>query len=278
MSGFLDIMARSSRERVVDASMREPIASLRARALAAPVAPPLRLDETFSLIAEYKRRSPSQGELGPDDRLVEQVTAYAEGGSAAVSVLTEPTRFRGILNDLAVAATTLKPYGIPAMRKDFLVDPYQLYEARAAGAGGALLIVRLLSDTQLREMLDCARDLNLFVLLECFDVDDIVRAAGETEVRTGGTRTAPTLLGVNSRDLTTLEVSAQRFGQLAAWLPARVPRVAESGIETPDDCADTAGHGYDLALVGGALMRSTNPASVVRTMLAAARAAAQAAA
>jgi indole-3-glycerol phosphate synthase len=278
MSGFLDIMARSSRERVVDAWMREPMPRIRARALATPIPPPLRLDETFSLIAEYKRRSPSQGELASDDRLVEQVTAYADGGAAAVSVLTEPTRFRGILNDLAVAAATLRPKGIPVLRKDFLVDPYQLYEARAAGASGALLIVRLLSDAQLHEMLDCARSLNLFVLLESFGIDDIVRAASLAESRLAPERAAPVLLGVNCRDLNTLEVSAQRFREMATWLPDELPRVAESGIDTPDDCADVASQGYGLALVGGALMKSADPAAMIGTMLAAARAAARAAA
>lgn len=278
MSGFLDIMAGSSRDRIVDARMREPIAKLRVRALATPVAPPLRLDATFSLIAEYKCRSPSQGDLVPEDRLEEQVTAYAAGGASAVSVLTEPTRFRGLLNDLAVAATALKPQRIPVLRKDFLVDPYQLYEARAAGAGGALLIVRLLSDAQLREMLDCTRELNLFAVLESFDVDDIVRAAGAVESRPAPERAAPVLLGVNCRDLNTLEVTPQRFRELATVLPKNLPRVAESGINTPDDCADVAGHGYDLALVGSALMRSGDPASMIRTMLVAARAAARAAA
>ena len=278
MNNFLNIMARSSRERVVDAWMREPIAKLSLRAFATPPPPPLRLDETFSLVAEYKRRSPSQGDLAPEDRLVEQVTAYAAGGASAVSVLTEPTRFRGILNDLAEAATALMPHGIPVLRKDFLVDPYQLYEARAAGAGGVLLIVRLLSDAQLREMLNCARDLNLFVLLESFGIDDVVRAASLTEFRPAPARAAPVLLGVNCRDLNTLDVVPQRFQQLATWLPKNLPRVAESGIETPDDCADVAGHGYDLALIGSALMKSGDPASMIRTMLAAARAAARAAA
>ena len=278
MSGFLDIMARSSRERVVDAWLREPIARLRLRAIATRPPPPLRLDETFSLIAEYKRCSPSQGELAPDDRLLEQVTAYAAGGASAVSVLTEPTRFRGILNDLAEAAAALKPHGIPVLRKDFLVDPYQLYEARAAGAGGALLIVRLLSNSQLREMLDCARELNLFVLLEAFDENDIARAAGLAGSRASPERSAPVLLGVNCRDLNTLEVAPQRFRELAALLPKTLPRVAESGIDNPDDCADAAGHGYDIALVGSALMRATDPAAMTRTMLAAARAAARVAA
>jgi len=290
MSGFLDAMIRSSRARVAEASAREPLPALRARALATPIPPPLRLDETFSLIAEYKRRSPSQGDVAREDRLVEQVTAYARAGAAAISVLTEPTQFHGNLADLSGAAAAVTPHGIPILRKDFLIDPYQLYESRAAGAGGVLLIVRLLSDTQLREMLDCASDLKLFVLLESFDTEDIVRAVGgrgperanvcsSERARDAPTaRSAPVLLGVNCRDLDTLEVSPQRFSQLAPLLPKGLARVAESGITTPDDCADVARNGYDVALVGSALMRAPDPAAVIRTMLAAARAASRAAA
>ncbi len=275
MSGLLDIMARGSRERVADARMREPIAELRVRALATPVPPPLRLDETFSLIAEYKRCSPSQGDLAHEDRLVEQVTAYAAGGATAVSVLTEPTRFRGILNDLAVAAATLVSHGIPVLRKDFLVDPYQLYEARAAGAGGALLIVRLLSDAQLREMLDGARELGLFVLLESFDIKDIERAVAAAPVVYRG---ASVLFGINCRDLQTLEVEPKRFKEFSPLLPKNLPCVAESGLVTPDDCAEVARTGYDLALIGSALMKAQDPEAMIRTMLAAARDATRAAA
>ncbi len=264
MSGFLDRMAIASRARLDEARTREPISNLRARALATPLPPALRLRDKFNLIAEFKRRSPSLGRLGDDD-LVARVTAYTNGGAAAVSVLTEPSQFHGNLDHLSTAAATLAPLGVPAMRKDFLVDPYQLYEARAAGAGGVLLIVRMLSRETLAEMLECAHELDLFVLVEVFDEHDIARA----------TRAVSTddLLGVNCRDLQTLEVKTERFGEMARLLPQEVSCVAESGITTPDDCAEVARDGYELALVGSALMTAPDPAGVIRTMLAAGRAA-----
>lgn len=287
MSGFLDRMAAASRERVTAARTREPLAALRTRALATAPPPALRLQGKFNLIAEFKRRSPSLGRLGDDD-LEGRVTAYAQGGAAAVSVLTEPSQFHGNLDHLATAAATLAPLGVPAMRKDFLVDPYQLHEARAAGASGALLIIRMLSGASLVEMLDCARELNLFVLLEAFDTDDIRRATAEVAVgvpersikfpRSEGTprpdpgRGAQAILfGVNCRDLQTLEVLPRRFMDLSKAFPQGFACVAESGIATPDDCAEVVRDGYELALVGSALMTAPDPAEVIRTMLAAGR-------
>lgn len=277
MSGFLSRFAAASRERVKAAQEREPPAELRARAQSTRPAPPLTRQGSFDIIAEYKRHSPSLGRLEPgDDRLAPRVSAYARGGAAAVSVLTEPTHFHGELSHLVAAAAILAPLGVPVMRKDFLVDPYQLYEARAAGAGGVLLIVRLLTDAQLGEMIDCAVELGMFVLVEAFDADDVGRAtAGGTLPRDAG-RSAPVLLGVNCRDLETLETVPYRFRELASMLPTDVPRVAESGISMPEDCADIARAGYGLALVGSALMRETNPVGAIRAMLAAGRAAVQA--
>lgn len=274
MSGFLDAMARSSRERVAAAASREPLAALRARALDAPPAPPLAIGRSFDLIAEHKRRSPSQGEFVGNGSLARRVGAYAQAGACAVSVLTEPVEFRGSLEEAADCARELAPLRVPVLRKDFLVDPYQLYETRALGAGGALLIVRLLSGPQLREMLDCARELDLFVLLEAFDVEDIRRAAGEGTRLPDPACRAPVLLGINCRDLQTLETRPRRFRELAPLLPVAVPRVAESGLATPDDCADVARSGYGLGLVGSALMSAPDPAAVIRKMLAAGRAAA----
>jgi len=290
MSGFLDRMAAASRARLDVARAREPLAALRARALATEPAPALRLQGSFNLIAEFKRRSPALGRLGDDD-LAGRVTAYAQGGAAAVSVLTEPSQFHGSLDHLATAAATLIPIGVPVMRKDFLVDPYQLFEARAAGASGVLLIVRMLARDSLREMLDSARNLGLFVLLEAFDAGDIARAMAEVAVgvpersirisRSEGTPPPDPghgalviLLGVNCRNLQTLEVAPGRFHELAPLLPDGVAHVAESGITTPDDCAEVARDGYEVALVGSALMQAPDPASVIRTMLAAGRAAA----
>jgi indole-3-glycerol phosphate synthase len=289
MSGFLDRMAAASRLRFDEARTREPLTALRTRALATPAPSALQLRGSFNLIAEFKRRSPALGRLGDAD-LESRATAYARGGAAAVSVLTEPSQFHGSLDHLAAAAAILTPLGIPAMRKDFLVDPYQLFESRAAGAGGALLIIRMLSDALLAEMLDCAHEIGLFVVVEAFDAVDIERATagirrgcplaaqelyaplGDTHRHLG--RGAPAvLLGVNCRDLQTLEVKAQRFGEMAELLPQDLPCVAESGIATPDDCAEVARDGYGLALVGSTLMTARDPAELIRTMLAAGRAA-----
>lgn len=278
MTGFLAQMAEASRKRVRAVRAREPLAELRSRANDAPDPPAFAFDDAFELIAEYKRRSPALGTLaGPDQDIERQVVAYARGGAAAVSVLTEPSRFEGELAHLSRAAAALAPAGVPVLRKDFLVDPYQVYESRAAGAGGVLLIARMLDDTRLSEMLDCASGLGLFTLIEAFDAGDIERATAA--IRRLGTRGgAPVLVGVNSRDLATLEVSPFRFRELAALLPADLPRVAESGIATPQQCADVARAGYGLALVGGSLMRAADPVRAVREMLAAGRAAALAAA
>ena len=290
MSGFLDRMADASRARLDEARVREPLAALRARAFATPQPPPLQLRDRFNLIAEFKRRSPALGRLGDDD-LAGRVTAYARGGAAAVSVLTEPTQFHGSLAHLATAAAVLTPLAIPVMRKDFLVDPYQLYEARSAGAGGVLLIVRMLSRDTLHELLDCARQLSLFVLLESFDTNDISRAVagirrgcplatrdpdaplGDTHRHLG--HGAPVVLfGVNCRDLQTLEVNSNHFSEVAELIPKDLPCVAESGITTPDECAEVVRDGYEVALVGRAVMTAADPKGMIETMLAAGRAAA----
>ncbi|MGH8251097.1 MAG: indole-3-glycerol phosphate synthase TrpC [Steroidobacteraceae bacterium] len=277
MSGFLTQVSAASHRRARAAVGKEPLARLRMRALNTAPAPALLCGHAFELIAEYKRRSPAAGSLSfSGDSLAGRVSAYARGGAAAVSILTEPEHFGGSLEQLAEAAAILAPLGLPVLRKDFLVDPYQLHEARAAGAGGVLLIVRLLSDAQLEEMLDCARQLQMFVLLEAFDADDAGRAVATATV--ARERKVPALVGVNSRDLQTLEVVPGRLAELAPLLPPELPRVAESGIATPQDCGVVAGAGYCVALVGGSLMKSADPAGMVRAMLAAGRASAKVAA
>jgi indole-3-glycerol phosphate synthase len=268
MSGFLRQMAEGSRARVSSAIAGEPLPAIRRRALETPPPPPLRNGHDFELIAEYKRRSPALGALadGHEGRL-RRVEAYARGGAAAVSVLTEPSRFDGSLAQLADCAAALAPLGVPAMRKDFVVDEYQLCEARAAGAGGVLLVARMLDGGALAELVGGARALGLFVLLECFDAADIERAAPLA-------RAGSVFLGVNARDLDTLAVDPARLAALAPLLPAGGAHVAESGLVTPADCAAAAQAGYRVALVGGALMSATDPEGAVRGMLAAGRAAA----
>src|SRR5258706_11873794 len=153
MSGFLDDMARSSALRVTQAKARESPAELQWRAKAAPVSAPLRLSNAgFDVIAELKLKSPAAGALSePSDDWLKRVVDYARGGAAAVSVLTEPSRFDGSLEHLRQAAQVLAPLGVPAMRKDFLVDSYQVLEARAAGAGGGLVFLLMLARRRFEE-------------------------------------------------------------------------------------------------------------------------------
>ncbi|HEV3182936.1 MAG TPA: hypothetical protein VGY90_08980 [Steroidobacteraceae bacterium] len=270
MSGFLDEMAEASHARVRAAKARVAEAALAERAQRTPAPPPLRLAaEGFDLIAELKLRSPAAGALGARAASVAaHVTAYARAGAAAVSVLTEPARFDGSLTHLTEAARALAPHQVPAMRKDFLVDPYQVLEARAAGAGGVLLILRMLSPETLGALIECARSHELFVLLEAFDAHDLERMR---EVIAADAGRSALLAGVNCRDLATLEVVPERLLELAPLLPVGVPHVAESGVESAADARRLAAAGYGLILVGSALMRDQDPAALARALLEAGR-------
>jgi indole-3-glycerol phosphate synthase len=264
---FLAQMAASSAARVTAARAVRSQADLFAACDAAPVPPALRLG-SFDLIAEIKRNSPAEGALGADIDVAACARCYGDAGAAAVSVLTEPARFTGSIADLGTAACALWPRGVPAMRKDFLVDPWQVLEARAAGAGGVLLIVAMLADALLDELLATAREHGLFVLLEAFDEADLERAGA---LRTAGPGAAPVLVGVNTRDLRTLAVDPGRLARLAPHLPPGMPAVAESGLHTAADAAAAAALGYRLALVGTALMRAVDPGQLAAAMLAAGR-------
>lgn len=267
MSGFLDEMALQSRRRVTEAGRHESSTSLERRAHAAPPPPPLRLSaQGFDVIAEIKLRSPAAGVLGnADDDWLGRAAAYARAGAAAVSVLTEPSRFDGSLAHLREAAARLAPLGVPVMRKDFLVDPYQVLEARASGAGGVLVILRMLPHDVLSALLDTAASLGLFVLLEAFDGIDLGLARKLLDARDPGRQTI--LVGVNCRDLQTLQVEPQRFAQLAPQLPGLAAAVAESGVATASDAAAARALGYRIALVGTALMGSADPAALLADML-----------
>ena len=280
---FLLGMAASSRARAAAAKEITPESVLLERIAVMPPAGELhRSAAGFDLIAEMKLRSPALGALqtSTDAGTDARIDAYADGGAAAISVLTEPTRFDGELAHLRQASARLAargPRSIPAMRKDFLVGPYQVLEARAAGAGGVLLIVRMLSYDELEALLDTALAQGLFVLLEAFDEQDIDVAVRLLEPRRARARTSTgaerLLLGVNCRDLVTLKVIPDRFVTLAPRLPTWIARVAESGVLSASDAAAAAAVGYDLALVGGALMTHPTPQRLVEDMLQAARAA-----
>jgi len=221
----------------------------------------------FDVIAEIKDRSPAEGSLtnyGDSDHNSRAI-AYAAGGAAAISVLTEPSRFDGDLTHLEAVVAAVPD--TPVMRKDFLVEPVQILEARKAGASGVLLIAAMLSDRKLREMLDCAWEHGLFVLLESFDEDDLCRSSEllSNPVDRGKADAGQFLVGVNTRNLRTLKVDPDRLKSLASALP-NTTTVAESGLQVPDDAARVAGWGYRMALVGTAFMQSDDPATLVAAM------------
>lgn len=264
MTDFLRSMAASSAARAAAAR-----AGVREAGADRPVARLVLGD--FDVIAEIKDRSPSEGDLATPrlDRR-DRARLYAEGGAAAISVLTEPTRFGGALEHLEDVAAAVP--GVPVMRKDFLVDPVQILEARSAGASGVLLIAAMLDDNALADMLACAAEHEMFVLLEAFDETDLLRTGKVLRVARNAERAAAgdILVGVNTRNLRTLEVDPKRLASLAPLLPgARC--VAESGLVTAEDAAQAARLGYRLALVGSALMKSGDPAALVSDMLRAGR-------
>ena len=266
MSDFLDTMAKASAARAASLMVRPGESALRAMASSAGQPIPLTLEsEGFDLIAEVKLASPSEGTLaegGGVDLVTELASSYASAGAAAISVLTEPSRFSGAIDHLmAVSALRL----VPVLRKDFLVDPVQVVEARAAGASGVLLIARLFSRQLLAEMTDTAAGLGMFVLVEVFEEDDLDIASAVFDRQV--------LVGVNARDLATLQVDPDRLARLGPKLPSHVPTVAESGIDSPEEAARVAGLGYRLALVGTSLVRSGDPAGSARAMIEAGRAA-----
>ncbi len=266
MSGLLDDMARSSAARTAEAIRHESARALEARARAAAAAPRLRLSGTgFDVIAELKLRSPAAGQLGDANQdWPGRIAAYARGGAAAVSVLTEPSRFDGSLEHLRRAAAVLAPFGVPAMRKDFLVDPYQVLEARAAGAGGVLVILRMLTPARAAELVDIAAEHGMFVLLEAFDELDLsVARELLTRLAPHRDRRPPILMGINSRDLQSLEVVPERFAALAPLLPPGWPAVAESGVASGRDARRMQQLGYGLALIGTALMAAEDPSALL---------------
>lgn len=257
MGDFLQTMAAASAERA------ERVPLLAAADFDRPLLPIA--VEPFGIIAEIKDHSPAEGTLaGPGADRRERARQYAAGGAAAISVLTEPSRFAGDLSHLEDVVDAVPD--TPVMRKDFLVAPVQVDEARAAGASGVLLIVAMLDDPGLRAMLDRAHEHGMFVLLESFDALDLDRAAAIlNDDDASRIAEGQLLIGINTRNLRTLAVDADRLEALAPKLPAG-RAVAESGLVTADDAERVAGWGYSMALVGTALMRTDDPASLVAAM------------
>ncbi len=204
----------------------------------------------IGVIAEFKRRSPSAGSLHESPDLEAIVRAYERGGAAAASILTEESNFEGSLDDLRLARSVS---GLPLLRKDFVVDPYQLHEALAAGADAVLLIVAALDDATLTALHEQAVALGLDVLVEVHDSAELERAAAV------GAR----IVGVNNRDLRDFSVDVGRTAKLLAEMPDGALVVSESGISSPVQLSELEGLGVDAVLVGETLMRAADPAAAL---------------
>ena len=207
----------------------------------------------IGVIAEFKRRSPSAGALREDADLEEIVRAYERGGAVALSVLTEGPNFEGSLEDLRAARAAC---GLPILRKDFIVDPYQLHEARAAGADAVLLIVAALGPEELESLHAGARAIGLDVLVEVHDGEELERALGQ----------GADLIGVNNRDLRDFSVDMERTTRLMGKIPPSVTVVSESGIATAEHLESLQRVGVHGVLVGEALMRSPDPEAALRDL------------
>ena len=203
------------------------------------------------VIAEIKRASPSLGDIRPDLDPAATARAYAEGGAAALSVLTEPAFFKGSADDLQRARGAV---GVPTLRKDFIIDPYQVYETAAMGADAMLLIVRILDDARLRELHALALSLGLDVLTEVFGEQDAARANA----------LGATLVGINNRDLAHFKTDVSHASRLASRLRPGAAVVALSGIHSAEDIRQTVAGGIRRFLIGEALVRQADPVATLR--------------
>lgn len=209
----------------------------------------------MSVIAEFKRRSPTAGEIRPGAQVGEIARAYEDSGAAALSVLTESENFGGSLEDLAEARAASS---LPVIRKDFVIDPYQVTEAAAAGADAILLIVAALDDRELTLLHARAEEMGLDVLVEVHDSDELDRALSAID---------PDLIGINNRDLRDFSVDTARTESLMAEIPAGKTVVSESGIRSAEQVERLELSGVDAVLVGESLMRVPDPGAALRELL-----------
>jgi indole-3-glycerol phosphate synthase len=244
-----------------DVAVRQAQVSLDALKAQAATQPPARdgvaalcRDDGVAVIAEVKRSSPSKGALADIADPAALAADYEAGGAHCVSVLTEQRRFGGSLDDLAAVRAAVD---IPVLRKDFVISSYQLWEARAYGADLVLLIVAALEQPALVSLVERAESLGMTALVEVHDADEVMRAV------TAGAR----VIGVNARDLRTLEVDLATFGQVAPAIPAGCVKVAESGVRGPHDLITYANAGADAVLVGESLVTDKDPRSAVADLV-----------
>jgi indole-3-glycerol phosphate synthase len=253
-----DILART-RTDLAERRRRRPIAALEAEAARRPavrsLARALRRPGEVTCIAEFKRRSPSAGWIAEKATPAEMARAYAAGGARAMSVLTDEPFFGGSLEDLVAARAACE---LPILRKDFIVDRYQIVEARAAGADALLLIVAALTDLDLAALLAAAREVGLEALVEAHDAGEVARAVAA----------GASVIGINNRDLRTFTVDRELAARLRPSVPDERVIVAESGIRSAADVTRLRAAGIDAILVGETLMRAPDPSAALRALLA----------
>jgi indole-3-glycerol phosphate synthase len=242
------IRLAESKERVTVEALEQRLAGIdEPRSLRAALEGP-----GVAVIAEIKRASPSAGTFDANLSATETAMAYARGGAAALSVLTEPEFFKGSIDDLTAARAP----GLPVMRKDFILDSWQVLESRAAGADALLLIVRALEQHELELLLLSCRTLRMDALVEVYDEDEMKRALDA----------GATLVGVNNRDLESFEVDRERTARLAPHVPEEVTLVGLSGVGTRSDVEELGAAGASAVLVGEALVRADDPAAELRSL------------
>ena len=212
------------------------------------------LTEDISIIAEVKRSSPSKGELAKIEDPIRLAREYEDAGAAVVSVLTEERRFKGSISDFEKIREHLR---IPMLRKDFIVDEYQVIESRVIGADLLLLIVAALSQSQLRDYYQIASELSMNVLFEVHSLDELELAMA----------IGPKIVGVNSRNLKTLEVDPRVFSQIIPKIPNEIIKIAESGISNRGEVVDLENLGVNGILVGETLVRSSNPGTAIAELM-----------
>lgn len=255
---ILDDILKRKREEVAERRRKLPLEELRERAAAAPPQRDFRRAlaerDDVALIAELKRRSPSAGVIRADFDPTAIATAYHAAGAAALSVLTDADFFGGQLEHLADARAATP---LPVLRKDFIIDPYQLWEARAAGADAVLLIVRILTDAQLAEYLALADALGMAALVEVHSLREAER----------GLRSGAAIIGINNRNLATMTVDLSTTPLVARELPRDRIIVSESGIASRRDVELLAANGVNAVLVGESLLRSADLARAARSLV-----------
>ena len=253
-------IVNSKKAELIHSKIAIPLNELETRTKSMPV--PLNfggalIGNSVRIIAEIKRASPTKVLLNPNVNLIELADLYAQNGAAAISVLTNTEYFRGTLDDLKVVANSVNPRGIPVLRKEFIFDAYQIYEARANGADAVLLIVSILSPQLLKELLAVSQSLWMQTLVEIHNENEleIALAAGAE------------IIGINNRDLSTFTTDIKTTERIAPKIPKDKIVVSESGIGTTEDINRVRRVGVNAALIGERLVRSSDPAQTLRELV-----------